>query len=98
MSVPPEVGQTVRRWIEKAEHDLEAATRILQDEHGCPYDTACFHCQQAVEKYLKAALTFYGVQADDSLDPSGSEAHEVIAAARSIRAEVRSLLPSEILT
>ena len=25
-----------------------------------PYDTACFHCQQAVEKYMKGFLAFHG--------------------------------------
>jgi HEPN domain-containing protein len=54
MSVPPEVADVIRRWVRKAEHDLEAAKRILGREEACPYDTACFHCQQAVEKYLKA--------------------------------------------
>jgi HEPN domain-containing protein len=32
-------------------------------DEGCPYDTACFHCQQAIEKYLKALLTLSGVSA-----------------------------------
>ena len=29
-------------------------------ERGCPFDTVCFHAQQCVEKYLKAALSFFG--------------------------------------
>jgi HEPN domain-containing protein len=33
-----------RGWLLKAESDL------------LPYDTACFHAQQAIEKYLKACL------------------------------------------
>jgi HEPN domain-containing protein len=32
-------------------------------EDGCPYDMVCFHCQQAIEKYLKALLTLSGVPA-----------------------------------
>jgi len=63
MSVPPEVLEVVQRWTDKAEHDLEAANRILAVEEGCPYDTACFHCQQVVEKCLKALLTLAGIHA-----------------------------------
>ena len=46
MSVPPETLEILRQWVEKAEHDLEAARRIMVVEEGCPYDTVCFHCQQ----------------------------------------------------
>ena len=37
-------------------------------EEGCPHDTACFHCQQAIEKYLKALLTLSGVSAPHTHD------------------------------
>ena len=68
MSVPPEVTEVLRRWVRKAEHDLEAARLILAGESNCPYDTACFHCQQAAEKYLKALLTLLGIQAPRTHD------------------------------
>jgi HEPN domain-containing protein len=68
MNAPPEVVEVVRQWVRKAEHDLEAARRILAVEEGCPYDTACFHCQQAVEKYLKALLTSLAIQAPRTHD------------------------------
>jgi HEPN domain-containing protein len=68
MSVPPETIEILRQWVEKAEHDLEAARRIMAVEEGCPYDTVCFHCQQAAEKYLKALLTLLGIQAPRSHD------------------------------
>ena len=48
-----------RIWLKKAEHDLLniennlAATRI-------PWDTVCFHAQQAAEKVLKALLVYHG--------------------------------------
>ncbi|MEK7409399.1 MAG: HEPN domain-containing protein [Acidobacteriota bacterium] len=68
MRVPPEVLEILGQWVRKAEHDLEAARRIMAVDEGCPYDTACFHCQQAVEKYLKAFLTLLGIQAPRTHD------------------------------
>ena len=47
-----------RGWLRKAESDLADARRTLESEG--PYDTACFHAQQAVEKCLKAALGYFG--------------------------------------
>ena len=62
MSARPEVIEVLRQWVRKAEHDLEAANRIMAIEEGCPFDTVCFHCQQAAEKYLKCLLTSLGIQ------------------------------------
>lgn len=42
----------------KASSDLRACHLTL-DAEG-PYDTTCFHAQQAVEKTLKALLAYYG--------------------------------------
>ena len=48
-------SEIIRNWIEKAEHDL--GTAIITFTHIPKYmDTIAFHCQQAVEKYLKAYL------------------------------------------
>lgn len=38
----------------KAEHDINMAQ--IGFDQGAPLDTVCFHCQQAVEKLLKATL------------------------------------------
>jgi HEPN domain-containing protein len=46
-----------RGWLTKAESDLVTA-RLMLDTSG-PYDTACFHAQQAVEKVLKGFLAFH---------------------------------------
>jgi len=43
-----------RGWLRKAESDLADATRTIASNG--PYDTACFHCRQAAEKYLKGLL------------------------------------------
>jgi HEPN domain-containing protein len=57
---PDDVLDEVRGWIHKAENDLRNIALVLPAD-DCPYDTVCFHAQQAAEKYLKAALTFLGI-------------------------------------
>jgi len=49
--------QYVSQWIEKAQADMVVAKMII-DQNPSPLilDSACFHCQQAVEKFLKAFL------------------------------------------
>jgi HEPN domain-containing protein len=44
----------IKEWIVKGQNDLKSA-EILYNEDG-PTDAICFHCHQAVEKYLKAYL------------------------------------------
>lgn len=41
-------------WLKKAKNDLDAA-KILKDDSG-PNEMAAFHCQQCIEKALKAYL------------------------------------------
>jgi HEPN domain-containing protein len=48
-----------RGWICKAESDLKTAEIVVAA--GGPFDTACFHAQQAAEKSLKAVLCLHGV-------------------------------------
>ncbi len=54
-------NQIVAAWIEKGDHDLGSAKVIFQyiPEY---FDTIAFHCQQAVEKYLKAMLVFHQIE------------------------------------
>jgi HEPN domain-containing protein len=45
-------------WFLKAENDLRNAELVMQAEAADkPYDTVCYHGQQAAEKYLKGFLT-----------------------------------------
>jgi HEPN domain-containing protein len=53
-----QTNQLVAAWIEKGDHDLGSAKVIFQYIPDY-FDTIAFHCQQAVEKYLKALLIFY---------------------------------------
>lgn len=46
-----------QEWIKKAENDLQNAEILLKE--GGTIDAVCFHSQQAVEKYLKAFLSFH---------------------------------------
>jgi len=52
--MPPDVLE-LRRWLEKAEHDLRTV-EVALDLSKPVTDTAAFHCQQAVEKLLKGYL------------------------------------------
>ena len=46
-------NETIAKWVEKADEDL--GTAILINSNLPQYkDTIAFHCQQAVEKYIKA--------------------------------------------
>ena len=50
-----------REWVKKAENDFKVATQILRRRKDVVPDAACFHCQQCVEKYLKARLLEAGI-------------------------------------
>ena len=54
-------GETAiaRQWLAKAKNDLLCADNNLKAEQT-PFDTVCFHCQQAAEKLLKAFLIAKG--------------------------------------
>ena len=59
------INKNVKRWLLKADHDLKNAKIILRQpiqEILNITDTICFHCQQAIEKYLKGYLTFKGIE------------------------------------
>lgn len=47
-------------WFRKGNSDLADARRTIESDG--PYDTACFHAQQAVEKYLKGFLAWRGLE------------------------------------
>jgi len=55
-----ELVNEIKQWIVKGDHDLGTAkvTYLHIPEY---LDTVTFHCQQAVEKYLKAYLLFHSV-------------------------------------
>jgi HEPN domain-containing protein len=50
------MSSPVEEWVSKAEGDFVSAGRELRARKSPNYDSACFHCQQCAEKYLKAVL------------------------------------------
>ena len=46
----------IKEWITKAEGDCVSALREYRARKQPNYDSACFHAQQCIEKYLKAVL------------------------------------------
>ena len=46
-------------WIFLAESDLSFANHLASTMHPIPTQAVAFHCQQAVEKYLKGALVIF---------------------------------------
>jgi HEPN domain-containing protein len=51
---------TVKEWIEKAEGDFTVACREMRARKSPNFDAVCFHCQQCVEKLMKALLIHLG--------------------------------------
>ena len=54
-------------WIAKADNDLLNISNNLDAAH-VPWDTICFHAQQAAEKMLKAFLVSRGLTAPRTHD------------------------------
>jgi HEPN domain-containing protein len=46
----------IKEWVAKADGDFASALREYRARKQPNYDSACFHAQQCIEKYLKAVL------------------------------------------
>ena len=56
-----------REWLDFAHMDLSSAEFLL-GMHPLPVEIICYHCEQAAEKFLKAVLIYYGVEAPKTHD------------------------------
>lgn len=63
-----------RKWFEKADDDLKTAQNEIE-LGGAPWVIA-FHCQQAIEKYLKGYQTLEGI--------SPRKIHDLVPLARAL--------------
>lgn len=55
-----EVTELVNKWAMKAERDFMTAEKLVEAGEIIT-DTACFHAQQSIEKYLRAFLIYHQV-------------------------------------
>ena len=46
-------------WMNLAQRDYDIAVHLQKTFIPLPVETICFHCQQTVEKALKAVLAYY---------------------------------------
>jgi len=51
----------VIEWIQIAEEDFYSAQLLNKAEVRKPKEIICYHCAQAIEKYLKGYLTYIGI-------------------------------------
>ncbi|MEM3415703.1 MAG: HEPN domain-containing protein [Thermoproteota archaeon] len=65
--IPEKKRKIVLKWIKKADGDLKVVKHLIAIDEP-PTDILCFHCQQAIEKYLKAFLTFWDVRVKKTHD------------------------------
>mgnify|MGYP002642513655 CR=1 FL=1 len=52
----------INDWVNKANLDLRSAEALLAQDYPLLYPS-CFHSQQAAEKYIKALLTRWNIEA-----------------------------------
>lgn len=58
----------VAEWVEKAEGDYASALREVRARKNPNHDSACFHSQQCIEKYLKGILQSLTIRFDKTHD------------------------------
>jgi HEPN domain-containing protein len=56
------MNELTLEWVEKAENDYRTAVIVLEETDQPIADTACFHCQQCAEKYLKGFLSQHQIE------------------------------------
>jgi len=60
MAKHPKQTNTPKDWRLLAERDMAVADHLAATMRPVPTEAIVFHCQQAVEKYLKGALVILG--------------------------------------
>ncbi len=53
--------QYLQQWLYRANEDINVMLTLSRENIDSYTSTICFHCQQAVEKFLKAILVFHKI-------------------------------------
>lgn len=61
------MNQEARQWLDMAQTDFGVAKHLEANYYPKPLEIICYHCQQAVEKGIKALIVNYA----DTLTPYG---------------------------
>ncbi len=56
------INKNISEWIEKAEGDYETVSDLVKKRRRRQRCIIAFHCQQCIEKYLKALLTRHRIE------------------------------------
>ena len=76
----------LQQWLEIADNDLALAEFTSKNMWPVPYAIICFHCQQAVEKYLKRFLVMY-----DILPPKTHDLQELLKLCAAIKPQFATI-------
>jgi HEPN domain-containing protein len=77
------MNSILKNWIQVAENDLKSAIVLERDSL---FETACYHCQQAAEKYLKAYLIHAEIE-----PPITHDLTRLVAIAKTVESEFEAL-------
>ena len=81
------MNETAREWLEKAQGDFDAVEMLMGSGRETIYDAVGFHCQQCIEKMLKAALML--------AEHKPPKTHDLITLGRLLNAERSDWQPNE---
>ena len=73
------MNQEARQWLDMAQTDFGVAKHLEANYYPKPLEIICYHCQQAVEKGIKALIVKYGVAVRYPSELSLEERHAQIA-------------------
>ncbi len=89
-----EQQEYIQRWIQRAEQDFKLVNIVLDsNDPQIPFNLMCYHCQQCVEKYLKAYIIFLGLSY-----PKTHNISQLIAVASKVDEGIIELNSTDILT